>query len=140
MTDHTSLLLFATVLVALDLLTALFLVSLYRRMLVVESSLLARGKDLPCQMACAANVAVIAKLENMVARNSLEIAQVRDVGNANQTEIMAAIHAIHDQVLSAIEARIMPRATLEAALRDLYNRTQERDPDAAGRLDADVLP
>ena len=138
MTENSTLLLFATVLVALDLLTGLFLLSLYRRMLVVESSLLARGNDLSCRAVCAANALAIGKLESIVARNTLEIAQVRDVGNANQTEIMAAIHAIHGQILSAIEARIMPRATLEAALRDLYNRTQERDRDVAPSVDADL--
>lgn len=145
MSEPITVLIFATVLMSIDLLTTFFVYRLSRRVGLIERDLSKDGHahredDVcrTCRTTCAANAVAIGALTAVVSRHTDEIKQGRDMANMNQEIILAAINRIRDDVMASIETRMMPRKVLEAALRDLYNRTTARDPDTDPPLDADV--
>ena len=139
MSEHLAMVVFAVALMSIDLVNAFYSVRLSRRIAAMEH---VRLGDFSTCATCRSTIVTSAEgLESLVAivaRHTEEIASMRKIGNDRQTEIINAIHLIHADVMESIEKRIMPKAVLEAALRDLYNRTQERDRDVVPPLDADI--
>ena len=127
--NQTALIVFASVLVGLDLITALFLYYMFKRILVIEVSMLTVS-DSACRATCQA----ISALSTISARHTEEIVRIHSISNSNQVEILSAVHAISDRIPS----NLMPRDKLDAIIVDLYRRTEARDPDANPPLDADI--
>jgi hypothetical protein len=139
MNEHLAMVVFAVALMSIDLVNAFYSVRLSRRIAAMEHVRLGDfGTCATCRATIVTSAESIRALTEIVSRHTEEIAQIRKIGNERQTEILNAIHLIHADVMESIEKRIMPKNVLEAALRDLYNRTEARDPDAPGRLDADI--
>jgi hypothetical protein len=137
--DTSVIVIFAIALMSVDLVNAFFVFRLNRRVVAMEAGLRQCGTCGDFVLgANSGTAATLVTLTEIVARHTEEITMLRKVSNENQTEILKAIHGIHTEVMKSIEHRFMSKATLEAALRDLYNRTSGRDPDAEPRVDADV--